>query len=72
MVDDIISTGDSPPYVLDRLFDSFSNASLSDVDDLNHGPVIEITMMLANLATEPEAKRTLTAGIFLIATRMSA
>ena len=29
---------------------------------------IETTMMLANLATEPEAKRILTAGVFLMAT----
>ena len=32
---------------------------------------IETTMLLANLATEPEAKRILTAGVFLMATRMS-
>ena len=32
---------------------------------------IETMMMLANLATEPEAKRILTAGVFSMATRMS-
>ena len=32
---------------------------------------IETTMMLANLATEPEAKRILTAGIFSMATQTS-
>ena len=32
---------------------------------------IETTMMLANLATEPEAKRILTAGVFSMATRTS-
>ena len=30
------STGDLPPYVLDRLFDSFSDESLSDVDNRNN------------------------------------
>ena len=29
----ITSTGDLPPYVLDRLFDSFNDESLSDVDN---------------------------------------
>ena len=33
MVDGITTTGDLPPYVLDRLFDSFSDESLLDVDD---------------------------------------
>ena len=32
---------------------------------------IETTMMLANLATEPVAKRILTAGVFSMATRTS-
>ena len=32
---------------------------------------IETTMMLANLATKPEAKRILTAEVFLMATRTS-
>ena len=36
MADGITSTGDLPLYVLDRLFDSFSNESLSDVDELNN------------------------------------
>ena len=35
MMDGITSTGDLPPYVLDRLFDSFSKESLSDVDRNN-------------------------------------
>ena len=56
MADGITSTDDLPPYVLDVLFDSFSDKSL---------------MMLANLATEPEAKRILTAGVFSMATRTS-
>ena len=33
--------------------------------------MIKTTMMLANLATEPEAKRILTAGVFSMATRTS-
>ena len=32
----IISTGDLPLYVLDRLFDSFSDESFSDVDNRNN------------------------------------
>ena len=32
---------------------------------------IETTMMLANLSTEPEAKRILTAGVFSMASRTS-
>ena len=36
MADGITSTGDFLPYVLDRLFDSFSDESLSDVDDQNN------------------------------------
>ena len=30
MADSITSTGDLPSYILDRLFDSFSDESLSD------------------------------------------
>ena len=33
MADGFTSTDDLPPYVLDGLFDSFSDESLSDVDD---------------------------------------
>ena len=36
MADGTISTGNLPPYVLDRLFDSLSDESLSDVDDRNN------------------------------------
>ena len=36
MEDGITSDDDLPPYVLDRLFDSFSDKSLSDVDDRNN------------------------------------
>ena len=36
MAHNITSTGDLPPYILDRLFDSFSDESLSDVDDQNN------------------------------------
>ena len=32
---------------------------------------IETTMMLVNLATEPEAKQILTVGVFSMATRVS-
>ena len=39
MADGITSTGDLPPYVLDRLFDSFSDESLLDVDDRNNDDV---------------------------------
>ena len=33
MADGFTSTDDLSPYVLDGLFDSFSDESLSDVDD---------------------------------------
>ena len=33
MADGFTSADDLPPYVLDKLFDSFSDESLSDVDD---------------------------------------
>ena len=36
MADGFTSTVDLSPYVLDRLFDSFSDVSLSDVDDRNN------------------------------------
>ena len=36
MADGITSTDDLPLYVLDGLFDSFSDKSLSDVDDRNN------------------------------------
>ena len=42
MADSITSTDDLPPYVLDRLFDSFSDESLSDVDDRNNTEAYEI------------------------------
>ena len=42
MADSITSTGDLPPYVLDRLFDSFSDESFSDVDDRNNDDVAEL------------------------------
>ena len=35
-------TGDLPLYILDRLFDSFSDESLSDVDDQNNDDVGEL------------------------------
>ena len=34
---------DLPPYVLDGLFDSFSDKSLSDVDDGNNDDVGELS-----------------------------
>ena len=40
--DGINSTDDLPPYVLDGLFDSFSDKSLSDVDDQNNDDVGEL------------------------------
>ena len=43
MADGITSTDDLPPYVLDRLFDSFSDESLSDVDDRNNNDVGELS-----------------------------
>ena len=43
MVDGFTSTDDLPPYVLDRLFDSFSNESLLDVDDRNNNDVGELS-----------------------------
>ena len=39
MADGITSTGDLLLYVLDRLFDSFSDESLSDIDDRNNDDV---------------------------------
>ena len=36
MADGITSTDDLSPYVLDGLFDSFNDESLSDVDDQNN------------------------------------
>ena len=39
----VISTDDLPPYVLDRLYDSFSNESLLDVDDRNNNDVGELS-----------------------------
>ena len=43
MADGITSTDDLPPYVLDRLFDSFSDESLSDVDDRYNNDVGELS-----------------------------
>ena len=43
MADSITSTGDLSKYVLDRLFDSFSDESLSDVDDRNDDDVGELS-----------------------------
>ena len=43
MADGITSTDDLPPYVFDRLFDSFSDESLSDVDDRNNNDVGELS-----------------------------
>ena len=65
MADSFTSTDDLPPCVLDGLCDNFSDESLSDVDDRNNNDVGEL------LATEPEAKRILTAGVFSMATRTS-
>ena len=42
MADGITSTGDLLPYVLDRLFHSFCDESLSDVDDRNNDDVDEL------------------------------
>ena len=43
MADGFTSTGDLPPYVLDGLFDSFSDESLSDADDRNNSDVSELS-----------------------------
>ena len=43
MADGITSTDNLPPYVLDGLFDSFSDESLSDVDDQNNNDVGELS-----------------------------
>ena len=43
MADGITSTDDLPTYVLDGLFDSFSDESLSGVDDRNNGDVGELS-----------------------------
>ena len=43
MADGITSTADLLSYVLDRLFDSFSEESLSDVDDRNNDDVGELS-----------------------------
>ncbi len=50
MADGITSTNDLPPYVLDRLFDSFSKESLSDVDERHNNDVGELSIQL-NSAT---------------------
>ena len=39
MADGFTSTGSLPPYVLDGLFDSFSDESLLDADDRNNNDV---------------------------------
>ena len=43
IADGITSTDDLPPYVLDIFFDSFSDESLSDVDDRNNKDVGELS-----------------------------
>ena len=43
MADGFTSTGCLPPYVLDGLFDSFSDKSLSDADDRNNNDVSELS-----------------------------
>ena len=43
MADSITSTDDLPLYVLDILFYSFSNVSLSDVDGRNNDDVGELS-----------------------------
>ena len=43
VADGITSTDNLLPYVFDRLFDSFSNKSLSDVDDRNNDDVGELS-----------------------------
>ena len=43
MADGITSTDDLPLYVLDGLFDSFSNESLSDFDDRSNNDVGELS-----------------------------
>ena len=48
MADSITSTDDLVPYVLDRLFDSFSYKFLSDVDDQNNNDVDKLGKMDAD------------------------
>ena len=43
MADSITSTDDSPLCVLDRLFDSFSDESLSNVDDRKNNDIGELS-----------------------------
>ena len=43
MADSITSTDDLPQYVLDGLFDSFSDEPLSDGDDRNNNDVGELS-----------------------------
>ena len=43
MADGFTSTDDLPPFVLDGLFDSFSDESLSNVDDRNNNAVGELS-----------------------------
>ena len=43
MADGFTSTDGLPPYVLDGLFDSFSDESLSDADDRNNNDVSELS-----------------------------
>ena len=43
MADGFTSTDGLPPYVLDGLFDNFSDESLSDADDRNNNDVSELS-----------------------------
>ena len=43
MADGFTSTDGLPPYVLDGLFDGFSDESLSDADDRNNNDVRELS-----------------------------
>ena len=43
LADGFTSTDDLPQYVLDGLFDSFSEESLSDVDNRNNNDVGELS-----------------------------
>ena len=44
MADGFTSNDDLPPYVLDGLFNSFSDESLSDADDRNNNDVSELRL----------------------------
>ena len=65
MADGINYTGDLARYVLDRLFDSLTEKSCSNVDDRKNVDVLQI------ITRETKSKIQLTIGVFSVAFVMS-